>query len=672
MNLKVIGTYMQREHCQDFNQLVGREKPSLIPPTSARSELEDWENNIQQDMLCGEDINLIFAAAFIGPELALLRQSRLEGIFDNLDRVSAIRMGVASVNRGAIITTKQQATKAKEDTKDVTHVDMLTRPKIESLSGKMSVDTAMTSLIDGLPHWLFQASKIPVDIIKPKKEEESDCFDIHRNAALFLSLERSLKDIWQEILWEPWVFDRERLTLSPKDPESAKRWIAWQLREDALLSQAMYFDQAMGYKRSHHKPVLRRTVSKVIRTSKGLRIRTSSPSARQRDHHYWRMEMLERSYLSTFLDLKPEKHTVTMRDLLKAWFVLCDFSIAWSTSVGLAEMETVTDIERLSCEFSSSRWFKILKEGTGLSDLKVSEILDIFTANPLATSETFRSGFWHRPFVSHPSEERLMCLTGVLSCANPIYTMEHWLRDTDMLSGFEKTSLGIKYEADVRKTLSNRLARNVHLTDYTFVDSAIAKSVEDSEEIDLLFRIGQKVLLGEIKCLVRPADPIQRYNHLSKLKDAAEQARRKSVWLSSQPDLLREKFGDEFDLTEHEIVPVVILNTSPGMGVVIDDVICTEKKWLELILGDNSYSSGLIVDNQKKSRETIFTQLYSSQSDFEVKLWSILLQSAGLNKYLNSLVGTTFNIPTSDGNTLVCNHYELDHSAMVTSEMGPV
>jgi len=663
---------MQRQSCQVFNQVVGRLKPSLKHPTSTRFSIVDWRESIPHDGLTEEDANLVKAASFIGSELALLRQTRLQGIFNSLDCTSAIRMGVASVNRGAIIIAKKQADKTNIHTEDVRHVDIVAHPKIEAPIGEMSVDTAMTSLIDGLPHWLFQASKISSDVSKPQKNSEPDCFEIHRNAALFLSLERSLKDIWQEILWEPWVFDKEALTLSARNPYDAKRWIAWQLREDALLSQSMYFDQAMGFQRSHHEPVLGRTVSKVIRTPRGLRVRTSSPSAKQRSFHYWRMEMLERSYLSTFLDLEPENHTVTMRSLLKAWFVLYDFSKAWSASVGVAEMETISDIERLACEFPTSRWFKILKEGTGFSDVVVSEILEVFTANPLKTSETFRSGFWHRPFVSHPTEDRLMCLTGVLSCANPIYTMEYWLRDTDLLVGFENTSLGIKYEVDVRKTLSQSLSRNVHLTDYTFVETAIAKKSEDSEEIDLLFRIGKKIVLGEIKCLVRPSDPIQRYNHLGKLKDAAEQASRKSAWLTKQPNLLSEKFGGEFDLSEHEIIPIVVLNSSPGMGVVIDGVICTEKKWLELILGDRHYSTGLILDNERKSKETIFTQLYYNQSDLEDKLQSILSQPAGLNKYLNSLIGNTFNIPTSDGRILVCDHYELDHRAMVTSEMGPM
>lgn len=663
---------MQRAICNIFERLTGRAKPSLTHPTSSKFSLEDWENSVLEEKMEANDAYLTVGGMFLGAELKLLREKRLNGIFENLDRISAIRLGVASVNRASSLGRKLQLKQLKKERPPVGHMDAVTRQKIPTIHGETRLDAAMTSIIDSLPNWFFVAKQNSPETGKIKPDAVQDCLLIHRRAEIFITLERTLQDLWNELLWEPWMLNPKPLSISPLNRRDAEKWIAWNMRDEALLLQAMRFDLAMGYGRGHHDLILDKTISKVRRKCRGIRISLSRPNKKKREDHYWRMEMAERSYLGPFLDLKPKGKKFSIRDLLKVWIVLCDFAEFWSSSSGTVEFKTVTDVERVACELPSDRWFSILVEATSFEHEKISEIMAVITADPLATSDTFKSGFWHRPLVKHPTENRLMCLIGVLAHANLIYTMEHWLRDTGMIDNIGKSSLGIKYEDDLRAAIHLALKSNQSIQDFKISEHAIKKKKDDDEEIDFLLRLGNKIIVGEIKCFVRPADPIQRFDYLEKLNAAANQVSRKANWAARQETLFETIFDEKIILDDYEFIPLIILNSGAGLGLEIDGVICTDGRWLKLILENNSYSSGLMVDYQTKEKRPVFTQLYSNQADLESKFVQILKEPTGLQKYLSALVWRDFKVPTSSGREIAVEFCELDNTAMVAAEMGPM
>ena len=87
-------------------------------------------------------------------------------------------------------------------------------------------------------------------------------------------------------------------------------------------------------------------------------------------------------------------------------------------------------------------------------------------------------------------------------------------------------------------------------------------------------RIGDTVLIGEVKCFLSPVEPGDRFNYLVALECAARQVRRKLDWVESNRMTALASVGitDPAKLAAARLIPVVILNQGHGTGLLIDDV----------------------------------------------------------------------------------------------------
>ena len=97
---------------------------------------------------------------------------------------------------------------------------------------------------------------------------------------------------------------------------------------------------------------------------------------------------------------------------------------------------------------------------------------------------------------------------------------------------------------------------------------------ERSEEIDLIILVGDKVLVGEVKCFLEPTEPKQVARHRDKVLEAVAQVKRKAFAVASHRDAFKVRakqvrlaLPDNFD-----VIPIVVLNSAFHAGVAVDDV----------------------------------------------------------------------------------------------------
>jgi hypothetical protein len=106
-------------------------------------------------------------------------------------------------------------------------------------------------------------------------------------------------------------------------------------------------------------------------------------------------------------------------------------------------------------------------------------------------------------------------------------------------------------------------------------------------------RLGSLLIVGEVKCWLYPADPIERFNHLKKLRAAAEQASRKAALLRDRPDVAARALGLSEDICRQlRVVPLVVANQGFGFSLDLGGCIVADAQFLETYLGNGTLTIG--------------------------------------------------------------------------------
>ena len=230
-----------------FLKLV-REK-SLRHPTARQFDRGAWIDAAKSLKRPSErDQQLLIAAVHYGDEIASLRATIEARLFEGLDRRAATLLSIAMANYNYVILTEKAQQNAKKRThKKIAHMGWAGHLPITSVfpGNEATPDSIIATIADTLPHCLERADKLS-PAVSPTKVDLWKC-----GAALYaaMSIEHSLRDLWQRVLWEGWKVQRENGTWHqlPVDRTLATLWEVWIWRHEMLLSQGANLD-AMGEK----------------------------------------------------------------------------------------------------------------------------------------------------------------------------------------------------------------------------------------------------------------------------------------------------------------------------------------------------------------------------------------------------------------------------------------
>lgn len=663
---------MQRSPSNLFDRFNNRAAPPLVHPTAKAFDVHEFIEQTEQASLSVADAELKIAAIFVGNQLKSLRSQRFPKLLQQLNRVNAIRLSVAAVNRSIALSlqTLLKANRKGTENEDAGHLSAIESITIKSIQGDVTFDEIAMAAIDSLPHWFAQAIERPEKLDSSGKEYRPQYRRIHAEAESCITIERALRDIWQQILWEPWVLDPKQFTISPKNRDDAAKWKAWQHRQDTLSQQQNQFDLLAGISHEDAEPVINEAVQSAALKNGRYRLSYARPRKRQRAHHSALVEIAEHSYLGPFLDIDIPGKGFTARTLVKAWLALDSLAKALVNSATQLELNNRFDLKRLAFEISENSALETITTCLGVDSAQAEKILKCFVCDPMDLKDSFSKGLWHRPLVKHPSAPAYMVLTGVLQSANFVYVLELLFKDTGLAKSMDNRSLGHSFEDDLRKRLAHAVSNNSTLADAKVAPNSIPKKKESDEEIDVIIRCQELVIVGEIKCLVRPVDSVDRYNYLNKLESAAEQAVRKRDWLKVRPQVLKTALAEPNLNTENlRYAPLVILNNGSGIGLKFGDALVTDAHWLKLILGDRRFASGAMKNFNTGEFIPKFTDLYSTSAEFARQFEHLITDPPGLNKFTSSIVWQTLDFPTSSGNPLTLHRPYLSNELMVQREM---
>lgn len=632
----------------------------LAHPTSAAFHPEPWIAALDG---LGEktvrDVALATSALHFGREIQSLRRSLGVRLTHGLSRSAGLRLLAATANQQylTLVDKVQDTLKASHGQYPV-HLEQLDQTSFENVGGQsVTADGHATALVDMLPHWLHHLLGIAAeaDGSSPKHPDH-----FVGPAIMTASIERALRDLWQQALWEGhWLDERAGITVhTPADYESAEQWFVWELRQQSLLGQEMYLDVAAHIlsdgKLPPAAPVVARTVVKVVRPGKKHRrfkigkVSGRNPRDRVRASEH---EALERLYVGLFLDEPLPKLgdlMVSCRLLNQAWWVISDLVRLLARDAGTPWFEDDRGVGRFAFAIEREQLCKIVADCLAISGERGTAIVDFLELDLTDTGWLFGRGFWATPLLPDESRGRLYLIAAPLMVGSPTRRVEAWLEKGGLTDRAGIKGRGKPFEDHVRKQVTEALSKNPILKDHGVAPFSL-KRKGGSEEIDLLIRVGNTLLVGEVKCFVFPSEPLERFNYLSNVLSAIEQAKAKLRWAEENRTAIAEQVGvlDTGKAQFLSFVPIVVMNYGFGLGLVVDGVAVTELHYLRLLMKAGEYQS----DTRFEKGVGVIYQtvtLYRDQSDFETRLTELFAEPPPLRRYKGKVGWKRVPFTTSD------------------------
>jgi hypothetical protein len=608
------------------------------------------------------DLRLLLAAIYYGNEIAQLRERFESSLFTDLDRRSSTLLSIACANYNFDVLAAKSYKVVKQKQKDFLHIGHPGRANVEIgyPENYSSPDAAMATLVDSLPHCLERANRRPVvcAIAGP------NYWKLASELFLSMSAEHSLRNLWQTVLWDDWELVRDNdghRHHQPVNRRLATLWHAWIWRHEMVLSQGTNIDavteKALALRGKDPSPFLSPTVTGIggkSQNSRRFHIGQVSGRTLGQSWHRSEAQILEDSYLAAFLDapLPGLENKLTCRDLQMMWCVIRDCTTILASRCKDRKFERLEDVEARALMVPREEVARAVAQCTGINLDRVSSAIKFFTCDHLNLTNLFTYGFWSSPFLQIDDGLNLAIVRAAVQVGSAIRRVEGWLNRAGLSDHLSDARRGLTYEANVRKEMSDALARNLLLDNSRCTTNSI--SGDKGEQIDLLVVLGSLLIVGEIKCFLYPIEPIEHFNYLKRLEAAGVQAVRKADWLGQNPQIVADALQiSRISAASLRTVAVVVTNQGAGFGLQLGGARIIDAHFLKIYLSGNEYVSGMTFDAESGIVIRHPQTLYRDEVDAAVKFEATMAEPPPLQRLLRSAQWRDIHFPSSDGDDLL-------------------
>ena len=311
----------------------------------------------------------------------------------------------------------------------------------------------------------------------------------------------------------------------------------------------------------------------------------------------------------------PKLKDLTLRQILESWRLISTLSqeiqtiIVSSTNLNnISDLNDTSELLRYSPTFSKEHLVELVSKTIYLDYSQALTVVDLLTfkGNP-------RDDLWYRPLIDLGEDDMTMIIT-CMQYPNLLRSLEQWMREGKL----KMDERGFLFENYVR----NQLKKENNLTNADIIcDSDIFRNADGKEEqIDLVIRIGNKILIGELKCSVYPSSTLEFYNYKSVLADGTNQAKRKANFIRENIYFFAERFGlKNAGLNEIYVYPMVVSNLHLYNGKIINNVPILDFQILSKYFNEGKLKIFMVAtqDGFKSSNDSKIVRFYSSEQEAE-------------------------------------------------------
>ncbi|PSU36200.1 hypothetical protein [Photobacterium lutimaris] len=269
---------------------------------------------------------------------------------------------------------------------------------------------------------------------------------------------------------------------------------------------------------------------------------------------------------------------------------------------------------------------RALCDATGLTADKVDAILEFMTIKASPTSD-----LWCQPLIK-TSKNEYAILVSALCSPSVIRVFERWATDF----GLNLRDKGYTYEETVIQELNDALSNNPLVTDFDKAVSDTVKVGGGEEEIDLLTRVGDLIIVGDSKSIVTTDSEISKYNTADTLAHAGEQVVRKTKFLQDNLQAAFEFLGWDYDAsTDYKFAQCILNSGRIFVGHEFDGVPVIDEKILKAYFTSDKVRLFSLASKQR-TKTIAWLQLYSNLEEMTSNFQKYALNPPQINEDADS------------------------------------
>lgn len=275
------------------------------------------------------------------------------------------------------------------------------------------------------------------------------------------------------------------------------------------------------------------------------------------------------NYIAPILTYYPFFHSekisefdnLTILDLVNLFSSLCDFVMVLPMpTYDDTEIKDLTKFSRFNPKVKKVTLKDYFKKTTKYSDNQITIFLNLL----------IQKGNKHNLFLYsiYEAEDYYYFSHSSIKRANMLYLVDKWLE----VGKCDLAERGFKFEDYIKNFLRtekpNEFAKFklIEQSKFSFLDE---NNINVEEEIDLLIKTDNTLIIGEIKCSMYPLDPDDFYSAYQTIKKAKNQVARKAKFLEDNWGKFEHLLGEKGQV---KIQRIIILNFPHFAGRIIDEI----------------------------------------------------------------------------------------------------
>lgn len=292
-----------------------------------------------------------------------------------------------------------------------------------------------------------------------------------------------------------------------------------------------------------------------------------------------------------------------------------------------------------------------LSKVLNISKSKTAEILNFLTFTGAFKKNTPRDDFWRNPLIRLNENEFLLLIEPILHPVG-VRCFEGWL----LSAGVNVDAKGKEFENFIKTSIKENISKNPLKLSYDIMEletknKDILSINGEGEEIDLLLRIENLIIVAEAKCITTSDSPISYWHNLKAIKKGSEQARRKLSFVQKNFKDICKKLNWDFDSNcEYQFQSLVIVSSGVGAGF---DIFGTPI--IDTVILNNYLKSPLFpLISLDHNDHLAYLKLYEGKKDF-VSNFKIYISHPPAIETIKYSVDFMQPIPLIDPKTMLAN-----------------
>lgn len=640
-------------------------KGAVRQPQQRGFLLQDWyEAFADLDKPSLEDAQLLLSAAWFDEQLTRLREMMAKVSIEEVPRALRIRCTIALANREHVVLSQKVWPRIKKAGRRSGTVPMDKmrggRVATSMIGETFTPDEISTVSVDLLSYPLDQAIGMEPKRLTTKIGPDEQFSRIIKASGI-ANIYHVLVDYWLACLWRGWrLTPGEKVDIfAPSDVEEAKQYASSEYRQeswmfaDAIAASKFWFNLDENERIAVNN---RKTIVGVDRKNsrREFVIRRSNVDPKRPPHSFVLIFSVLDGITENLIDLPfPTKPSLTIKLLIYAWEVLRTLVEQSLDLDARTSVDTIESLRRFEITLKHSELRSVFSRCFDSDDQLAEDLVEFLSYQPRSQNN---GGLWARPLVEF-SDGKFAIVAAPLLIGNPLRSVEFWLR----LGGVDVEVRGAAFESAVRESVAENLKNSLTLRDANVHMGKLELGLQ-KEEIDLIFRLGKTILVGEVKCHVFPSDPIEIHNYINGVLDeAVAQAKRKSNVARKEKEALEALFGTSLGSgPEVKVVPLVVTNLAIGAGNGRSGVPILDVRYLNRYLkyGYFDFQTTVSPDGVFSSEQREY--LYQSEQEAENDCQGHFLNQPVLRRFCDATVQRVRPIPSTGTKPAGWVYYEVD------------